>query len=94
MTLFPESSSVSMSESFIVLSELGRAQVFGKICVAMAVGGEMIAYCPYFYVQNGLKLRKYTKQHMLEKEGYATLKKFENANMNPNMGPTDTIRSI
>jgi hypothetical protein len=27
----------------------------------------MIAYCSYFYVQNGLKLGRYTKQHMLEK---------------------------
>jgi hypothetical protein len=67
MTLFPESSSVSVSESLIVLSELGRVQVFGKICVTVAVGGEMIAFCPYFHVQNGLKLGRYTKQHMLEK---------------------------
>jgi hypothetical protein len=56
-----------MLESLIVLSELGRVQVFGKIGLTMAVGGEMIAYYPYFYVQNGLQLGRYTHQHMPEK---------------------------
>ncbi len=93
MTLFPESSSVSMSESLIVLSELGGVQVFGKICVTVAVGGEMIAYCPYFLCSKWLETRKIHETTHARK-GYATLKKFENANMNPNMGPTDTIRSI
>ncbi len=37
--LFAESSSVSMSETLVVLSELGRVRVFLKSCVTIDVGG-------------------------------------------------------
>jgi hypothetical protein len=93
MTLFPESSSVSLSKSVIVLSELGRVQVFGKIWVTMAVGGEMICLLSIFLCSKWLETRKiHTPTHA--RKGCATLKKFENENMNPKMEPTDTIRSI